>query len=38
VALNQTFVDPALFLAPASAKGAVAKSRSQTREPHAQAR
>jgi murein DD-endopeptidase MepM/ murein hydrolase activator NlpD len=31
VALNQTFVDPALFLAPASAKGAVAKSHAQAR-------
>jgi murein DD-endopeptidase MepM/ murein hydrolase activator NlpD len=35
VALNQTLVDPALFLAPPN--GAVAKSRAQTRKSHAQA-
>jgi hypothetical protein len=34
VALNQTLVDPALFLAPAAGKGAVAKSRAQNRKSH----
>jgi murein DD-endopeptidase MepM/ murein hydrolase activator NlpD len=38
VALNQTFVDPALFLAPAPANGAAAKSRARTHASHAQAR
>jgi Peptidase family M23/Peptidase family M23 N-terminal domain len=37
VALNQTFVDPALFLAPAPANNAVARSRTHPRESHAQA-
>jgi murein DD-endopeptidase MepM/ murein hydrolase activator NlpD len=37
VALNETFVDPALFLAPASANGAVAKSRAANRKSHAKA-
>ncbi|MFL6600208.1 MAG: peptidoglycan DD-metalloendopeptidase family protein [Steroidobacteraceae bacterium] len=37
VALNQTFVDPALFLTPAAAgKAAVAKSRGQNRKSHVQ--
>jgi hypothetical protein len=37
VALNQTFVDPALFLAPAPANNAVARSRTHPRESHPQA-
>jgi murein DD-endopeptidase MepM/ murein hydrolase activator NlpD len=37
VALNQTFVDPALFLAPTPAKGTAAKSRAKTHKSHARA-
>jgi len=37
VALNQTFVDPALFLAPTPANGTVAKSRVKTHKSHARA-
>jgi len=35
VALNETFVDPALFLASTPVNGALAKSRAPARKPHA---